>query len=143
MNKPPLSLLALALIAPLLAGGCTLYANPSACKAQMRQAAAGATPPKTLSISNVAVGIDGSRVVVEGTVETAAAPADASDASASDRASNSSAEPTGKQAAKPAAKPIVKPAAAECTFDGNKLTALRWLAPPELADAASAPAANN
>lgn len=118
MNKPPLSLVALLAIAPLLAGGCTLYSNPSACKAQVRQAVSNAAPADTLSISHVGVGIDGSRVVVEGTLKTAAAPTQASDASA----------PQG------AAKPLVKPAAAECTFDGNKLTALRWLAPPELAN---------
>jgi hypothetical protein len=131
MNKPPRSLLALLLIAPLLAGGCTLYANPSACKAQMRQAAANATPPRTLSISDVDVGIDGSRVVVEGTLKTAAAAADQSDASAS--------IPAKAPAAKPTAKQVGKPAAAECTFDGNKLKALRWLSPPELANAPSTP----
>ena len=122
MNKPPLSLLALLLSAPLLAGGCTLYANPSACEAQMRQAAAEALPRDTLSISHVGVGINGSRVVVEGAFKTASAQAkDSSVAGASHGA----------------AKPVPKPTAAECTFSGDKLTALRWLAPPELADPSS------
>lgn len=118
MTKPPLSLVVLLAIAPLFAGGCTLYSNPSACKAQMRQLAADALPTDTLSISHVGVGIDGSRVVVEGNLETADAPTGASDATAPHRK----------------AKPVVKAAAAECTFDGNKLTALHWLQPPELAN---------
>ena len=126
MNKPPLSLLALLLIAPLFAGGCTLYTNPSVCKARIREAVANATPSETLSISHVGVGIDGSRVVVEGTVRAAAAPAGASDTSASH----------------PAKKPVAKPAAAECTFEGDKLKTLRWLAPPELANPPSAAATN-
>ncbi|RDU97392.1 hypothetical protein DWV00_19445 [Trinickia dinghuensis] len=115
-------LVALLTIAPLLAGGCTLYSNPSACKAQMREAAGKATPPEKLSISHVGVGIHGSRVVVEGTLEAAAAPtANASDAS-------------GASAPHPKAKPVAKPASAECTFEGNKLQALHWFAPPELAN---------
>ncbi|WP_206952620.1 hypothetical protein [Trinickia acidisoli] len=118
MNKLSLPVFALLSIASLLAGGCTLYSNPSACKAQMRQAAGKAVPPETLSVSHVGVGIDGTRVVVEGTLATAAASAGAS----------------GATAPRPAAKPAVKIAAAECTFDGNKLTALHWLAPPELAN---------
>lgn len=130
MNKPPRSLLALFLTAPLLAGGCTLYGNPSACKAQMRQAVANATQPATLSISNVGVGIDGSRVVVEGTLETAAAPSEASDPSVSNTAN----DPAAKSTAKQVAKKIFKPAAVECTFDRDKLTAMRWLSPPELAN---------
>lgn len=127
MNKPPLSLLALLLTAPLLAGGCTLYANPSACKAQVRQAAAQAMPQDTLSISHVGVGIDGSRVVVEGAFKTTAAQANAPVAGESHRT----------------AKPVPKPAAAECTFDGDKLKAFRWLAPPELADSPSSDPTND
>jgi hypothetical protein len=119
MNKPSLSLIALCAVAPLLAGGCTLYSNPSACKAQMRQAVGQAAPADTLSISHVGVGIDGSRVVVEGTLTTTAP---------------TSTEASLANASQDAAKPIDKPAAAECTFDGKKLTALRWLAPPELAN---------
>lgn len=123
MNKPTLSLVALLAIAPLLGGGCTLYSNPSACKAQVRQAVADAAPDDTLSISHVGVGIDGSRVVVEGTLKTA--PASTDEAASDATAMHGAPEP---------AKPILKPAAAECTFEGNKLTALRWLAPPELAN---------
>ncbi|HEX7684614.1 MAG TPA: hypothetical protein VF446_13965 [Trinickia sp.] len=122
MNKPPLSLLALLSIAPILAGGCTLYANPSACETQMRRAASEAAPAATLSISHVGVGIKGSRVVVEGTLETAAAaPAGASQS------------PNTADATRSPAKPVTQAAAAECTFDGDKLRAMRWLAPPELA----------
>ncbi len=121
MNKPPLSLLALLSIAPILAGGCTLYANPSACETQMRRAAGEAAPDATLSISHVGVGIKGSRVVVEGTLKTAAAPKDASEPSST------------ADSKRPATKPITKAAAAECTFDGDKFTAMRWLSPPELA----------
>lgn len=144
MTKPPLSLLALLTIAPILAGGCTLYANPSACEAQMRRAAGEAQPAATLSITHVGVGIKGSRVVVEGALKTAAAaPANASDALGASGASEASPSAS-VQASEPAkpAKPIVKAAAVECTFDHDKLTALRWLAPPELADP-PAPVATN
>ena len=120
MNTPSLSSAALLAIAPLVFGGCTLYSNPSACKAQMREAVASAASAGTLSISHVGVGIGGSRVVVEGTLKSAAPAADASDA-----ASAASAAGEGK--------PIIRPAAVECMFDGDKLTSLRWLAPPELA----------
>jgi hypothetical protein len=120
MNKPAFSLAALLAIAPLLTGGCTLYSNPSACKAQMREAAGKAAPLETLSISHVGVGIGGSRVVLEGTLKASAA-------SAASAASGASA-PHG------AAKPVVKAAAAECTFNGDKLEAFRWLAPSELAN---------
>lgn len=119
MNKPPLSVLALLSIAPILAGGCTLYSNPSACEAQVRRAAAEATPAARLSVAHVGVGIRGSRVVVEGTLETAA-PVGAS-------------SPSSATASGAAAKSITKAAAAECTFDGDRFTALRWLAPLELA----------
>ncbi|HTH75950.1 MAG TPA: hypothetical protein VL635_16260 [Trinickia sp.] len=141
MTKPPLSLLALLTIAPILAGGCSLYANPSACEAQMRRAAAEVQPAATLSISHVGVGIKGARVVVEGSLKTAAAaPAEASDASGASAVSSNSST----QASEPAkqAKSIVKAAALECTFDEDRLTALRWLAPPELANP-PAPAAPN
>jgi hypothetical protein len=120
MNKPAFSLAALLAIAPLLTGGCTLYSNPSACKAQMREAAGKAAPLETLSISHVGVGIGGSRVVLEGTLKASAA-------SAASAASGASA-PHG------AAKPVVKAAAAKCTFNGDKLEAFRWLAPSELAN---------
>lgn len=141
MTKPPLSLLALLSIAPILAGGCSLYANPSACEAQMRRAAAQAEPAATLSISHVGVGIKGSRVVVEGALKTAAPPpadpVDAPDAAAvSPSSSTQASEP-----AKPA-KPIVKAAALECTFDEDRLTAARWLAPAELANPPAPDASN-
>ena len=141
MNTPPRSLLALLLIAPLLAGGCTLYANPSACKAQMREAVANAMPPGTLSISNDGVGVGGSRVVVEGTFETAAAATDASDAMVSKAADNPAAKPA-NPADKQADKNHEKLAAIECTFEGDKLTAMRWLSPPELANPASSASAD-
>lgn len=121
MNKPPLSLVALLVLAPLLAGGCTLYSNPSACKEQVRQAIGQAAPGDTFTISHVGAGIKGSRVVVEGALKSTRSSMDAPDA-ADASASNG------------AAKPIVKPIAAECTFTGDKLTSLRWLAPPELAN---------
>jgi hypothetical protein len=139
MTKPPLSLLALLTIAPILAGGCSLYANPSTCEAQMRRAAAEVQPAATLSISHVGVGIKGARVVVEGSLKTAA-PTEASDASGTSAVSSNAST----QASEPAkqAKSIVKAAALECTFDEDRLTALRWLAPPELANP-PAPAAPN
>lgn len=119
MNKFPFSLLALLSIASILTGGCTLYTNPSACEAQMRQTAGAAEPPSTLSIAHVGVGIDGSRVVVEGTLKTAtASPATAS----------SPATPP------PVTAPATKAAVAECTFDGKTLTTLHWLTPPEFAN---------
>lgn len=133
MTKPPLSLFALLTIAPILAGGCSLYANPSACEAQMRRAAGEADPAATLSISHVGVGIKGARVVVEGALKTpATVPADAADAPGAAAAQPNSST----QASEPAkrAKPIVKAAALECTFDEDRLTAVRWLAPPELAN---------
>lgn len=141
MTKPPLSLLALFTTVPILAGGCSLYANPSACEAQMRRAAGEAEPAATLSISHVGVGIKGSRVVVEGALKTAApAPADTSDTPGASAVSRNSSVQAGDRPKQ--AKPIVKAAAVECTFDDDRLSALRWLAPPELANP-PAPAETN
>lgn len=123
MNKIRISLLACVSVAPVLVAGCALYGHPSACERQMRSALAAKSPADVLSISHVGVGIGGSRVVVEGQIESpASAPAAASAASAV-----SSAKP--QKATK-----VTKPAAVECTFNGDALASLRWLAPPEMAE---------
>jgi hypothetical protein len=71
------------LLGSFLAAGCTVYKNPNTCEAQMRAAAAHALPHDKLSITHVGVGIGGSRVVVEGTLQSRPAAAMAVQASSS------------------------------------------------------------
>ncbi|RKP52255.1 hypothetical protein [Trinickia fusca] len=118
MKKIRLSLLASLPFVLALPTACTLYQNPTLCKQQMRSELAQASPAAKLSVSHVGVGIRGSRVVVEGSIEAPAAA--------------SSSAPASAAAGKPSK--TVKAAAAECTFDGASLTALRWLSPQELAE---------
>lgn len=108
--------------------GCALYENPSACKAQMRDQLAQREPQRALSVSHVAVGIGGTRIVVEGTLAASAPAAGAASASAAAQA---------PAAAVAKANPGPKqPAAFECTFEGHTLATTRWLAPADLAAAA-------
>lgn len=123
MKKIRLSLLASLPFVFALPTACTLYQNPSLCKQQMRSELAQASPSAKLSVSHVGVGIRGSRVVVEGAIEAPAVASDSTPASA--------AAPASVAAGKPSK--TLKAAAAECTFDGASLTALRWLSPRELA----------
>ncbi|QCP49990.1 hypothetical protein FAZ95_12840 [Trinickia violacea] len=153
--KIRISLLACLSVAPVLIAGCVLYKNPSACEQQMRSMASEKFPDGKLSISHAGVAIKGSRVVVEGTIEStpaaasaalavsapdeAAAEASAAVASASSAASTagaaSAAAPASATAAASAAvasakpKKVKTPTAAECLFKGEELASFTWLAP--------------
>ncbi|EIF30457.1 hypothetical protein BCh11DRAFT_05947 [Burkholderia sp. Ch1-1] len=148
--------------AALLAGCTTVYKNTDACEQLMRSKLAD-TSADTLKIAHAGSGINGSRVVVEGSIEHVGVPASvasvasvtkapltASGAQAASAALPASAVSVGASGASGAsatealslkpAKPqkIVTPAAAECTFHGPTLSAFNWLAPANLVT----PAAN-
>lgn len=124
MNKIRIAPLAgLLLVMPFLAGGCTLYKNPSACETRMRSELAQASPQDRLKISNVGVGIGGSRVVVEGALQGPAAASEVSVAASGAAATASAARPKTRNRA----------AALECTFNGDALVSTHWLAPSEMA----------
>jgi hypothetical protein len=129
------------LLAPFLVAGCSLYKNPSACEARMRETVARNLPNDKLSVSHVGVGIRGSRVVVEGMVEGPPAAASAATAASAPIVGSTPSAASSAVAATP--KKIKRPAAAECLFDGESMTAMRWFNPSELtasaATAASAP----
>ncbi|GLU34818.1 hypothetical protein WKR88_20390 [Trinickia caryophylli] len=108
-----------ALLASTSFAGCALYENPSACEAQMRTQLTQHEPQRTLSVSHVAVGIGGARIVVEGALAARASAAGAASAPATSLAK-----------AKPAPK---QPTAFECTFDGRTLATTHWLAPADMA----------
>jgi hypothetical protein len=126
MKNTRIAPLACLLLGTFLTAGCTIYKNPSTCEARMREGLAEALPHNKLSVSHVGVGIGGSRVVVEGNLE--GPPAVAGGASAPANASSSAV------AAK--LKKTSRPAAAECMFNGESLTTMHWLSPPELATSA-------
>ncbi|WP_181321727.1 hypothetical protein [Trinickia symbiotica] len=133
MKKPSIASFCCVLLAPFLIAGCSLYKNPSACEARMRETVARNLPNDELSVSHVGVGIRGSRVVVEGTVEGPPAAASAANGATPASAPIAASAPTATSstvAAKP--KKIKRPAAAECLFDGESLTSMRWFNPPEL-----------
>jgi hypothetical protein len=151
-NAAPLGYLFGLSLTPFLMAGCALYKNPSACEAQMRATVTRAHPASVLSVSHVGVGIGGSRVVIEGNIEEhAATPAHGASAvsaasaasapepdtdtdteqstNADSRSKKSDARPTTQSNTHPKKTSI--PATAECTFNGETLTALRWLRPAE------------
>ncbi|NRO95702.1 hypothetical protein GWC77_07100 [Paraburkholderia sp. NMBU_R16] len=131
MNKIRIAPLAgLLLVMPFLAGGCALYKNPSACETRMRSELAQASPQDHLKISNVGVGIGGSRVVVEGALQRPAAASEVSVAASGAVATASAARP----------KMRGRAAALECTFNGDALVSTHWLAPTEMAKPADADA---
>ncbi len=142
--------------AALLAGCTTVYKNTDACEQLMRSRLAD-TSADTLKIAHAGAGIDGSRVVVEGSIEhvvvmdsaasaasVAKAPVAASGAQAASAVLPASAVSVGASGASGAsatealslkpAKPqkIATPAAAECTFHGPTLSSFNWLAPENL-----------
>ncbi|MFM0337634.1 hypothetical protein [Paraburkholderia fungorum] len=157
-----LSIACVTTAAALLAACTAVYKNSDACEQLMRSKLA-ETSPDTLKIAHTGAGIDGSRVVVEGSIEhvvtasdvtasagTAAsaaqvanAPRMASAAAAASGAMASGASDasailaaSGAEAAslKPAKpKKITTAAAAECTFHGPALNVFSWLAPAKLA----------
>lgn len=141
MKKTRIAPFACLLLGSFLIAGCTIYKNPNTCEAQMRVAAAQALPHDKLSITHVGVGIGGSRVVVEGTLQSP--PVAASAASASTvQASSSAVAASATHAASPAAhrsssaatsKPPPRTAAVECAFNGEALATWHWLNPPDLA----------
>ncbi|HEX7912634.1 MAG TPA: hypothetical protein VF534_31705 [Paraburkholderia sp.] len=156
-----LSIACVTAAAALLAACTAVYKNSDACEQMMRsQLAQKSTdsPTDTLKIAHTGAGIDGSRVVVEGSIAhvvTAAAPASGAQAAASAASAvpTSAVSASGAVAASGAsaaavaaaafaasgaaalplksAKPQIVniPAAAECTFHGPTLSAFNWLAP--------------
>lgn len=68
MENAVVRILSLSLVSLPLAG-CALYKNPGSCEAQMRSELAKLSPDDRLKVSNVGVGIGGSRVVIEGSLE--------------------------------------------------------------------------
>ncbi|CAH2893239.1 MAG: FIG00452441: hypothetical protein [uncultured Paraburkholderia sp.] len=142
--------------AALLAACTAVYKNSDACEQLMRsKLAEQSTDP--LKIGHTGAGIDGSRVVVEGSIEhvmtaseVAAASARAAPgvragrrmaasgvgaaSSVSQAASTVTASEAGalaRKSTKP--KKLILAAAAECTFHGPTLDTFSWLAPAKLA----------
>jgi hypothetical protein len=126
-----------------LSAGCAVYENSDACQQMMRSKLAETSSDK-LSIDHTGAGIHGSRVVVEGTIVHLESASEVAAASASAAASAPAAGSAAIAASAPVAasagaarvastkpKQTKKAAAAECTFDQNKLTAFKWLAPAE------------
>jgi len=150
--------------AALLAACTAVYKNSDACEQLMRSKLAEQSTD-TLKIGHTGSGIDGSRVVVEGSIEhvmtasevAAASARAASGARAGRRMAASGVGPassvsqaasavTASEADALARKPnkpkkLVLAAAAECTFHGPTLDTFSWLAPAKLA-APSDPDAN-
>ncbi|XUW89380.1 hypothetical protein OH764_04750 [Burkholderia sp. M6-3] len=142
--------------AALLAACTAVYKNSDACEQLMRSKLAEKSSD-TLKIGHTGAGIDGSRVVVEGSIEhvmtaseVAAASARAASgaragrrvaasgvgaaSSVSQAASSvtaSEADALSRKPTKP--KKLILAAAAECTFHGPTLDTFSWLAPAKLA----------
>ena len=150
--------------AALLAACTAVYKNSDACEQLMRSKLAEQSTD-TLKIGHTGAGIDGSRVVVEGSIEhvmtaseVAAASARAasgaragrrmaaSGVGAASSVSQAASAVTASEADALARKPtkpkkLILAAAAECTFHGPTLDTFSWLAPAKLA-APSDPDAN-
>jgi hypothetical protein len=141
-------LIACLLAIPVLMSGCALYQNSSACEQHLRTMAAQKFPAGKLSILHTGMGIHGTRVVVEGEIDSTRAAASAAlaapaltdesvslalassvvPASASAFAFANASQPVQASAlAKP--KKIRTPVAAECVFKAKALTSFDWLAP--------------
>jgi hypothetical protein len=142
--------------AALLAACTAVYKNSDACEQLMRSKLAEKTSD-TLKIGHTGAGIDGSRVVVEGSIEhvmtaseVAAASARAasgaragrtvaaSGVGAASAVSQAASSVTASEADALARKPtkpkkLILAAAAECTFHGPTLDTFSWLAPAKLA----------
>jgi outer membrane murein-binding lipoprotein Lpp len=120
--------------AALLAGCTSAYTNSKACEQAMRQAASEQTTD-TLKIQHTGSGIDGRRVVVEGTLEH---PQTASEAAAA-KPPETDIFKAGLLAPVMAAFTSGKPkktvvgAAVECTYNAGGQSEFRWLAPAKLA----------
>jgi hypothetical protein len=102
----------------------------------MREAAGRDAAAETLKISHVGAGMDGSRVVVEGTLSHPMTPVEAQ------LAAKAPPPPPTRgllgplvdrfSAGRP--KQVIKPAAIECTFNASGLSSFHWLAPERLAN---------
>lgn len=142
-----LTLACVSTTAALLAACTAVYKNSDACEQLMRSKLA-QTSSDTLKIKHTGAGIDGSRVVVEGSIEhvmtaSEAAAARAASAAAARAASavgagrvaasevRAAAQAQGPSSDKP--KKVIQAAAAECTFHGPVLGTFSWLAPAKLA----------
>lgn len=140
--------------AVLLAACTAVYKNSDACEQLMRSKLAESSQD-TLKVSHKGVGIDGSRVIVEGSIEHVQAASEVAAASAASArqvasaassaavasgtapgaASNAAAASSPVTASLKSAKPKTTStaAAAECTFHGSSLAVFSWLAPANLA----------
>ena len=135
--------------AALLAACTAVYKNSDACEQLMRSKLAEQSTD-TLKIGHTGAGIDGSRGVVEGSIEhvmtaseVAAASARAasgaragrrmaaSGVGAASAVTASEADALARKPNKP--KKLILAAAAECTFHGPTLDTFSWLAPAKLA----------
>jgi hypothetical protein len=127
--------IACCMVAAALSAGCAaMYKNSSACEETMRQSAKELSADDTLKIYHTGTGINGSRVVVEGTLEH---PQTASEAAAA-KPPNTNIIEAGLLAPITAFFEKSRPhrtgvsAAAECTYDVNGQSSFRWLAPSRL-----------
>jgi hypothetical protein len=128
--------LACLLAAASLTGCAAVYRNTDACETLTRTRLADvpaaqwpAAATGRFSVSHTGAAIRGSRVVVEGALAPAqrVAQAAASTGAPADHASKTKATTKRKAAS--------QPVAAQCTFDGPKLTSFRWLSPAILVNA--------
>ena len=163
MNQRNVCIVGLAAVVTVLAGCAAQYRNPGSCVAQMHDRL-DETQHGKLTITNRAVSYRGQRVVIEGRLDGAMAPASAASASTAVAASGAAAAAP-SSAAQAKAQPQPHPTtpvgalvahfthfarphkttsvAAECTFDESGLTSFRWLAPAALAKTTPAPARSN
>jgi len=122
------------LAAALSAGCAAVYTNAGTCEQAMRQSVSELSPNDTLKVNHAGTAIHGSRVVVEGTLEH---PQTASEAAVA-KPPNTNIIEAGLLAPIMAAftrsrpQKTVVPAAVECTYDADRQTAFRWLAPARL-----------
>lgn len=134
-----LTLACVSTAAALLAACTAVYKNSDACEQLMRSKLA-QTSSDTLKIRHTGAGIDGSRVVVEGSIEhvmtaSEAAAARAASAVGAGTGAASEARAAAHAQAPGSDKPkkVIQAAAAECTFHGPVLGTFSWLAPAKLA----------
>ena len=139
MTLRALTLASAAVAAAVLCAGCAVastYRNSSACEQQMREAASRDAAAETLRITHTGVGIDGSRVVVEGTLSHQMTPTEAQIAAKAPPPAPTVGlfGPLVDKFSAGRPKRIIKPAALECTFNTAGLVSARWLAPDRLAN---------
>jgi hypothetical protein len=143
MNQRNVCIVGLAAVATLLSGCAAQYGNPSACVTEMRSRL-DKTSTDQLKITHRATSYRGQRVVIEGQLERASAPAAASAPAVAPSPQPKPTTPVARLLARfPHTQQKTMPAAAECTFDKSGMTSFRWLAPPVLAKTTPAPTHTN